>query len=105
MGASRGRRLHPLLSKAPCTSLRPEAPGLEVPAVAWADPPAGAQARPRPHRSTRPRWISVFIFSVMCSTLACRDKGRGEPARPPPLLKGRLPGKDCSRLTDTRTHG
>lgn len=46
-----------------------------LPREAWADPPpAGAQAHPRPHRSTRPLWISVFIFSVMCSTLACRSE-------------------------------
>lgn len=57
---------------------RPRAPqprSTQVPLPGVREPPA------EPHRSTRPLWMSVFIFSVMCSTLACGGDTRRQRSR------------------------
>lgn len=70
-------KLHPTTTaQAPILSL-PSCPSAALtcsPGVRKPPPPRALWARPQPYRSTRPRWISVFIFSVMCSTLACRGR-------------------------------
>lgn len=51
----------------------------------------------QPHRSTRPLWMSVFIFSVICSTLAWEGKEgklRGGQARDS-AASGRRRGQDA----------